>query len=80
MAAGAVAACSNIGENTRLVQDGVNGILASNSTEWLNKLDVLVTQPEERFRIGSAGLATIQAELTDRACFERLIEALDFVI
>jgi hypothetical protein len=80
MAAGAVAACSNIGEHTRLIQDNVNGLLASDSQEWFTKLDRLITHPEELRRIGQAGLDTVRKELSDRVCFEHLIDALDFVV
>jgi len=79
MAAGAVAACSNIGEHTRLIQDSVNGVLANDAQEWITKLDRLITHPEERSRIGQAGLDTVRKQLSDRICFERLIDALDFV-
>lgn len=77
MAGGAVAACSNIGEHTKLIEDGVNGMLANDATEWLAKLDWLVSQPEDRRRIGYAGLSTIRAELADEVCFQRLVAALD---
>ena len=80
MAAGAVAACSNIGEHTRLIQDNVNGILANDPQEWITKLDRLITHPEERSRIGQAGLDTVRKELADRVCFEHLIDALDSVV
>jgi glycosyltransferase involved in cell wall biosynthesis len=77
MAAGAVAVCENIGENARLIRDGVNGVLAHGPDEWLAKLDWLVTHPDERRRIGAAGLETIRTELPDRVCFERLVAALN---
>jgi hypothetical protein len=77
MVAEAVAACENIGENARLIMDKVNGVLATGHQEWLARLEWLITHPEERRQIGRAGLATNRKELTDQACFDSLIEALD---
>jgi hypothetical protein len=77
MAAGAVAACSNLGEHTKLIEDNVNGVLPNTPDEWLARLEHLVTHTEERNRIGEAGLTTIRRALTDQHCFDHLISALD---
>jgi glycosyltransferase involved in cell wall biosynthesis len=79
MAAGAVAVCEDIGDNPRLIDDNVNGVLARGHQDWLAKLDWLVTHPEERRRIGHAGLETVRKQLSDRVCFEQLIDALNAV-
>lgn len=79
MAAGAVAACSNIGEHTRIITDGVNGVLAATDQEWYDKLNQLIVDATTRTRIGNAGLATVRDTLTDAACFERLVDVLDEV-
>ncbi len=77
MSAGAAAVCENIGENPRVIRDGVTGLLARGPDEWLAKLDWLVTRPDDRRRIGRAGLAFVRTHFTDQACFEALVDALN---
>jgi glycosyltransferase involved in cell wall biosynthesis len=76
MAAGMVAVSEDLGENRRLIQDGVNGVLARGPDTWLAKLRWLVAHADDRRRLARAGLETVRRELSDRACFERLVEAL----
>ncbi|MBS0205662.1 MAG: glycosyltransferase family 4 protein [Planctomycetes bacterium] len=80
MAAEAATVSEGIGENVQLIKDGVNGLLASTSDEWLAKLDWLVAHREDRRRIARAGLQTVREELSDLSCFSQLIGALDSVM
>ena len=54
MAGGAVAVCENIGENPKLIEDGVNGVLAEGRGEWRAKLERLILDAGARKRIASA--------------------------
>ena len=77
MSAGAVAACEDFGECPRLVEDGVNGILAGEPGEWLAKLDGLVRDRERASRIAGAGLETIRSRFSTPGVFGQLVSALD---
>lgn len=59
MACGVPVVASAVGVNREIVQDGVNGFLASTSAEWIEKLGRLLADPELRSRIGAAGRRTI---------------------
>ncbi len=76
MSGGAVAVCQNLGENRHLIRDGHNGLLADNGRQWLEKLDWLVTHPEERKRLAVAGLQTIRESFTTEICYRQLVHAL----
>jgi glycosyltransferase involved in cell wall biosynthesis len=49
------AVMSPVGVNTQIVQDGVNGFLASGIDEWVDKISKLIDSPELRHRIGQEG-------------------------
>jgi glycosyltransferase involved in cell wall biosynthesis len=80
MSAGAAAACQDYGQSQTLIQDGVNGVLAGNTHQWLAKLDWLVTHPAERRRLAQAGLQTVRAKYSREKCFQRLQQALEAVL
>jgi glycosyltransferase involved in cell wall biosynthesis len=75
-----VAACENYGENPNLIQNGVNGILASSPEEWQVKLDRLIKYPNERFAIAQRGLKTIRDNFTAELIFARLLAAFDEIL
>ncbi|MEW6323940.1 MAG: glycosyltransferase [Nitrospirota bacterium] len=77
MSGGAAAVCQDLGENQRLIADGVNGALAETDQEWFDKLDRLITCPEERRTIAQNGLATIHERFTRQKCFEQLVGVFD---
>lgn len=59
MGMGVPAVASAIGANFRIIQDGVNGFLASDQTEWIEKLSLLIENPDLREKLGKAGRKTI---------------------
>lgn len=61
MAGEAVAVCSPVGQCKELIQDGVNGFLAGSTDEWVERLEVLVREPELRRKVARAGLETVRA-------------------
>lgn len=75
MSGEAVAACQDLGGNRELITDGINGVLASSPTDWEKKLDWLIRNPQDRFRIAQAGLRTIREQFSQERCFEKLIRA-----
>lgn len=51
---------SPVGVNSEIIQNGVNGFLASTEEEWLDKLTQLIESKELRQRIGKAGRKTVE--------------------
>jgi glycosyltransferase involved in cell wall biosynthesis len=51
---------SPVGVNSEIIQDGVNGFLASTEEQWLDKLTQLIESKELRERIGKAGRRTVE--------------------
>ena len=60
MACGVPVVASAVGVNTEIIQDGVNGFLASSEDEWVEKLTRLAEDPQLRRRMGEAGRQTIE--------------------
>jgi len=60
MACGVPVVASAVGVNREIIQDGVNGFLASTDDEWVEKLGRLLEDPALRRRFGQAGRRTIE--------------------
>lgn len=65
-----------LGANTEIVTDGVDGLLASGSDEWVNKLSSLVGSSELRDRLALAGRRTIEARFSVNAQKDVYVEVL----
>ncbi|MGZ4098340.1 MAG: glycosyltransferase family 4 protein [Bacteroidia bacterium] len=59
MACEVTAVMSNVGVNREIIEDGVNGFLASNSDEWFEILSHLIENKELRLKLGKAGRQTV---------------------
>jgi glycosyltransferase involved in cell wall biosynthesis len=59
MACGVPVVAAAVGVNREIIQDGVNGFLASTPDEWVDKLGRLLADPELRRRCGDAGRRTV---------------------
>jgi len=59
MACGVPVVASAVGVNREIIEDGVNGFLASNEAEWADKLGRLLADAGLRRRLGAAGRRTI---------------------
>jgi len=66
MACGVPVVASAVGVNREIIQDGVNGFLASTSEEWIDKLERLLSDPTLRCRFGAAGRQTIEERFSLR--------------
>ena len=60
MACGVPVVAAAVGVNRDIIEDGVNGFLASSPAEWVEKLERLLADPALRARLGSAGRKTIE--------------------
>ena len=61
MACGVPVVAAAIGVNREIIEDGVNGFLASTDDEWVEKLAWLLADSDLRRRFGEAGRRTIEA-------------------
>jgi len=51
---------SPVGVNCEIVSDGVNGFLAKDENEWIEKVSVLIENPEVRKKIGEEARKTVE--------------------
>lgn len=67
MACGIPCVASPVGINADLIQDGFNGFLARNEEEWIEKLSLLIENPDLRRKIGENGRAIADEKYSLRA-------------
>ena len=79
MALGIPPVMSPVGVNTKIVNDGDNGLLAGSPEEWLEKLSILVESGELRARLGRAARETVEREYSVEANKGRYLEYLTTV-
>jgi glycosyltransferase involved in cell wall biosynthesis len=65
------------GQVPELIQDGVNGMLADSTAEWVEKLNLLISDHVLRRRVSVAGLETVRRDFSLEKSFECLLCALD---
>ena len=66
MACGVPVVAAALGVNREIIEDGVNGFLASTEDEWVEKVGRLLANPALRRRFGEAGRRTIEARYSLR--------------
>jgi len=76
MAGEAVAVCSPVGQSAELIQDGVNGLLAASTEEWVEKLEMLITNPPYRRRLAQTALEMVRQDFSIARSFEKLVSVL----
>lgn len=74
MAVNVPAVCSPVGVNSQIIRDGENGFLASTESEWVNKLDLLLSSAETRRRMGQSGRATVEGWYSSEVQAPRVAE------
>jgi hypothetical protein len=60
MACGVPVVAAAVGVNTEIIQDGVNGFLATTERDWDEKIGMLLGDAGLRARLGAAGRKTIE--------------------
>ncbi len=55
MALGTPVLCSPVGVNKEITMQNINGLLCQDEKEWLNHLDMLISQKDFRLRLGKKG-------------------------
>ena len=71
---------SAVGINTEIIQDGVNGFLAKDEKEWIEKLTLLIENPELRQRLGRAGRKTVEERYSLKVWAPRYVEIIKKVV
>jgi glycosyltransferase involved in cell wall biosynthesis len=67
MALGIPTIMSPVGVNSKIIHDGENGFLASDTNEWVDKLSSLIDSKELRETIGREGRKTVVSEFSVEA-------------
>jgi len=80
MACGVPVVASAVGVNREIIEDGVNGFLASTDDEWVGKLEQLLADRDLRRRLGEAGRRTIEARYSLRVHAPQLAATLRSVV
>lgn len=80
MSLGIPTVCSPVGVNSRIIQDGENGFVASTDEEWVDKLTRLLRSPSLRARLGAAGRLTVEAGYSASVHAPRVYEILQSVV
>ena len=68
---------SPVGVNSDIIQDGVNGFLASTIEEWIEKLSLLIENDALREKVGKAGRKTVEKSFSVAANKEKWLQAFD---
>ena len=71
---------SAVGINTEIIQDGVNGSLAKDDKEWVDKLTMLIENPELRLKLGREGRRTVEEKYSVKVWAPRYVEILRNVV
>jgi glycosyltransferase involved in cell wall biosynthesis len=76
MACGKPAVASPVGINKQIIEDGMNGFLASTTSQWLCALRALRDHQDLRQRLGSRARMTVEKEYSLQVTAPRLVSLL----
>ncbi len=80
MACGVPVVAAAVGVNCDIIQDGVNGFLASTPDEWTEKIGRLLSEPELRCRFAAAGRKTIEEKYSLAVNGPKMVATLQSVV
>ncbi len=66
MSVGIPCVVSRVARNIEIVEDGINGFLASREDEWIDKISRLIENPELRKQMGFSGRESIEERFSVR--------------
>ncbi|MCX7857420.1 MAG: glycosyltransferase family 4 protein [Deltaproteobacteria bacterium] len=64
--------CTPVGINRDIVQDGVEGFWATTKEEWVDKISILVQDPQLRRQMGERGRQKVLRDYTVEVCAPKL--------
>lgn len=76
MSVGVPCVVSKVGRNIGIVEDEINGFLASTREEWIEKLSMLIENADLRKRIGLAGRKTVEERFSVNVNAPKYLEVL----
>ena len=76
MACGVPVVAASVGVNREIIEDGVNSFLASNHSEWVAKLGLLLSDASLRARMAAAGRRTVEERYSLRVTAPQLAAVL----
>jgi glycosyltransferase involved in cell wall biosynthesis len=76
MALGIPPVVSPVGVNSAIVQDGINGFHACTDEEWVDRIALLLRDPELRRRLGAAARLTVETTYSARVQAPRMAAVL----
>ncbi len=74
MALGIPAIMSPVGVNSEIIQDGVNGHLATTTNEWVERLGELIDDTEARLAMGRAARRTVEEKYSVSVWCDRYLD------
>ncbi len=77
MAVGIPAVCSPVGVNSEIVTDGLNGFLAGEEDEWLEKLGALIKDIQLRSEMGKLARETVKKRYSTEVNSKKIKELFD---
>lgn len=79
MASGVPPVASPVGIHNDIIQEGLNGFLAKNDEEWVDKICRLIEDKTLRYRMGAAARETTEKSYSVKATAPKIIEILKAV-
>jgi glycosyltransferase involved in cell wall biosynthesis len=76
MACGIPVIASPVGVNSTIVEHGVNGFLANDQREWIEAIDILYNNPEQRAKMGQAGRKKVEEQYSLHVTGPKLLSML----
>jgi glycosyltransferase involved in cell wall biosynthesis len=76
MSGEAVAVCSPVGQARELIDDGVNGMLAAGTREWIEKIEALISDDALRRKIAANALHMVRDKFSVDRSYQLLSQVL----
>jgi glycosyltransferase involved in cell wall biosynthesis len=76
LSVGVPVVCTPVGINSDIVQDGENGFWATTHQEWVDRLSILIQNPEIRYQMGLKGIETVEREYSLAVTSEKFFHVL----
>ena len=71
---------SDVGVNSEIIDDGINGFLASSDDEWFHKLSILIDDETLRKKIGNHGRVRVKEKYSLNANKDNYLSFLNKII
>ncbi len=72
--------CTPVGINSDIIINGENGFWARNPEEWVNRLSMLIQNPELRYQMGQKGIERVEQEYSLSVTSEKFFNVLQSLV